>query len=402
LATTQKTRDDGSISGAENRWYCERTCAHNKIFGPTGRPLHAPVEHDFPAASPRAEATRQKSMSADPTPTVTALAGILTIKAQSGFEHAFLDHFRRVSADDDSACGRALRSGERIIIKDVETDPPYAALRPVARNPLAPIRYALGAAKKAGRTPEQAQRVEEIIERQVSHMSRLLDDLLDILRITRGTLGLQKSRTELTAVIATAIEAARPVLDTKRHALSVDLPKEPVRIEADTVRLAQVFSNLLINAAKYTDPGGRIELSAAQDGGDILLRVRDDGIGISAEMMPRLFTMFSQAEGALTRGLVELHGGTITARSEGIDRGSEFLKPCGHHVRIAHSGPSALAIAQEFRPHVAILDIGMPDMDGYELAQRLRATAWAARSSRCFSSSPPAFEQKKGAIHGDS
>jgi PAS domain S-box-containing protein len=442
-------------------------------------------------------------------------SGMLTIRAQIGFEQDFRDFFRELAV-----------RGERIIIEDVDTDASFAPLRATAhaagfravistplvgadgsalgiaathfrsphrpteqqlrrldlylrqasdfiqrcamedalrqhaqamrdadrrkdeflallahelRNPLAPIRYALAAAKKSGRTPEQMRRVDEIIDRQVSHMSRLLDDLLDVSRITRGTLELKKTRTELTAVIAMAIEAARPILDTKRHTLSVDLTKEPVRIDADPVRLAQVFSNLVINAGKYTDPDGNIELTAALDGGEIVVRVRDNGIGISPEMMPRLFTMFSQAEGALTRaegglgiglalarGLIALHGGTITAHSEGVGRGSEFvvrlpvtssaaradegdsseavlggkslrvlvaddnrdsamscsafLKLCGHDVQVAYSGRSALAIADEFRPQVILLDIGMPEMAGYEVAQRLRGKSWSART----------------------
>ena len=319
---------------------------------------------------------------------------------------------------------------------DRRKDEFLALLAHELRNPLAPIRYALGTARKADRTPEEARRAEEIIDRQVTHMSRLLDDLLDVSRITRGTLELKKSRMDLAAIAATAIEAARPVLDSKHHTLSINLPGEPVRIEADPVRLAQVLSNLLINAGKYTDPGGRVELSATQSRDEVVLRVRDNGIGISAEMMPRLFTMFSQAEGALARsegglgiglalarGLIDLHGGSITAHSSGMGLGSEFvirlpatspapqadiagpettdvagspvrvlvaddnrdsattcgafLESCGHDVRIAFSGVDAVATAENFQPQVVILDIGMPQMDGYEVARRLRRQSWA-------------------------
>ncbi|HEU4625145.1 MAG TPA: PAS domain S-box protein [Steroidobacteraceae bacterium] len=453
-------------------------------------------------------------------------SGSLTIAAHSGFGRDFLERFRDVSREDDSVCGRALRTGQRVIMEDVEKDAAFEAMRAIARaegfravictplvgadgmplgvasthfsaphvpteqelrrldlylrqasdfiqrcrmeeelrrnaqamrladqrkdeflallahelrNPLAPIRYALSAAKKAGRTPEQARRAEEIIERQVAHMSHLLDDLLDVSRITRGSLRLKMSRTELTAIIGTAIEAARPTLDSKRHTLSVELPKDPVRITADPVRLAQVFSNLLVNAGKYTDAGGRIELAAAREGSGIVVTVRDNGIGISPEMMPRLFTMFAQADDVLTRaegglgiglalaqGLVHLHGGTISARSDGANRGSEFivrlpasearesssaaapqearvrsgslrilvcddnrdsvescatfLQLCGHNVRVAYCGAGALALVPEFRPDVVILDIGMPEMNGYEVAKRLRATAAGARA----------------------
>jgi PAS domain S-box-containing protein len=304
------------------------------------------------------------------------------------------------------------------------------------RNPLAPIRYALATARKCDRTAEQQRRAEEIIERQVAHMSRLLDDLLDVSRITRGTLELKLADTELTVALGTAIEAARPFLDAKHHHLSLDLPKQAVRLVADSVRLAQVFSNLLINAAKYTDSGGRIELRAAQVDNEVIVSVHDNGMGISTDMMPRMFTMFAQdsavvdhSEGglgiglALTRGVVDLHGGRVEARSDGPGRGSEFivtlpvgagklaqtdadvdqevpmagggmrvlvvddnrdaadscstlLELSGHSVQAAYTGHEALAIAAKTRPHVVVTDIGLPDIDGYEVAAKIRAAPW--------------------------
>jgi PAS domain S-box-containing protein len=447
----------------------------------------------------------------------------LSIVVQRGFEPDFLEFFHDVYAGGDSASGKALRSGQRILIEDVETDGPYAPLRAVARaagyrsvisnplvgadgtplgmvsthfglvhqpseqelrrldlylrqacdfiqrckleqelkqseealrdadrrkdeflallahelrNPLAPIRYSLATNRKSGRTPEQQRRAEEIIERQVTHMSRLLDDLLDVSRITRSTLELKRNPTELTSVIGSAIETARPILDAKKHTLSLDLPKHAVRLEADLVRLAQVFSNLLINAAKYTDPGGRIQLRAVREGTEIVVAIRDNGIGISADMIPRLFTMFSQAQAALgraegglgiglslVRGLVTLHGGSVEARSDGPGTGSEFivrlpigtppaetsdieaaaeglvagaglkvlvvddnrdaadacatlLELSGHHVQIAYTGRRALELAETFRPHALLLDIGLPDVNGYQLAAKLRAAPW--------------------------
>lgn len=447
--------------------------------------------------------------------------GVLRMAAQRGFQADFLEHFREVSADDDCPCGRALRSGQQIIIEDVEADAPLRALARAAdyrsvvttplmggdgkplgmlsahfrsvhrpgerelrrldlymlqasdfiqrcrmeqalrqnqdalreadrrkdeflallahelRNPLAPIRYALATSRKAGRTLEQQKRAEEVIERQVAHMSRLLDDLLDVSRITHGTLELKKSRTELTLVLGAAIEAARPILDSKHHTLSLDLPKQTVRLEADSVRLAQVFSNLLINAAKYTDAGGSIELRATCEGSGVVVAVRDNGMGISADMMPRLFTLFSQAHTALgrsegglgvglslARGLVLLHGGRVEARSDGPGHGSEFivrlpvgvaasevsqvevsaddyatdaglkilvvddsrdaadtcamvLELSGHEVQTAYSGRRALELARTFRPHALLLDIGLPDVNGYELARTIRAAPWA-------------------------
>lgn len=308
------------------------------------------------------------------------------------------------------------------------------------RNPLAPIRYALAANKKFDRTMEQFRRSEEVIERQVAHMSRLLDDLLDVSRITRDSLELKKAPTELTSVVGAAIDTARPTMDAKGHTLSVDLPKQALRLEADPVRLTQIFSNLLINAAKYTDPGGNIQLQASRDGANVVVSIRDNGIGISEDIMPRIFTMYSQAQGALIRsegglgiglalvhGLVALHGGHIEARSEGSGKGSEFIvrlpiglplteiseanatadhanksgvglrllvvddnrdaaDSCsalmemnGHHVQTAYSGQQALELAEAFRPHALLLDIGLPDIDGYQLAARIRAAPWGGR-----------------------
>jgi PAS domain S-box-containing protein len=336
----------------------------------------------------------------------------------------------RESAQRLRASEEALRDADR------RKDEFLALLAHELRNPLAPIRYTLAANRKSGRTPEQRKRAEEIIERQVTHMSRLLDDLLDVSRITRSTLELKKSPIELTSVVGSAIETARPVLDSKRHNLSLDLPKHAVRLEADAVRLSQVFSNLLINAAKYTDPGGQIQLRAAREGSEIVVAVRDNGIGISADMMPRLFAMFSQAQTALgrsegglgiglslVRGLVTLHGGSVEARSDGLGCGSEFtvrlpagprveepadieeeadapvagagmkilvvddnrdaadtcaalLELSGHHVQTAYTGRRALELAETFRPHALLMDIGLPDFDGYQLAAKVRAAPW--------------------------
>ena len=335
---------------------------------------------------------------------------------------------------------QALRESEQALREaDRRKDEFLALLAHELRNPLAPIRYALATSRKAGRTLEQWKRAEEVIERQVAHMSRLLDDLLDVSRVTHGTLKLKKSRTELTLVLGAAIEAARPILDSRHHTLSLDLPKQTVRLEADPVRLAQVFSNLLINAAKYTDAGGSIELRATCEGSGVVVAVRDNGMGISADMMPRLFTLFSRAhtalvrsEGglgvglALARGLVALHGGRVEARSDGPGRGSEFivrlpvaapawevsqvevsadrpaadvglrilvvddsrdaadtcatvLELSGHEVRTAYDGRRALELAGTFRPHALVLDIGLPDVNGYEVARSIRAAPWGGR-----------------------
>jgi PAS domain S-box-containing protein len=303
------------------------------------------------------------------------------------------------------------------------------------RNPLAPIRYALATIARPELTGEQKLRSEAIIERQVSHMSRLLDDLLDISRITRGTLELKRSRVDLAEVIATAVEAAQPFLDAKRHELVVTQPEHTVTIDADAVRLAQVFSNLLINAAKYTGENGRVELVVNNDLNGVTVKVRDNGLGISPEMMPKLFHLFSQAHTtlersesglgvglALVRGLVNLHGGSVSARSEGAGRGSEFvvrlpvgelsgasavvpqaaralgarprrvlvvddnrdaadssatlLELQGHRTATSYTGLGGLALGEAFKPEAVLLDIGLPDVNGYDLARRIRATDW--------------------------
>jgi PAS domain S-box-containing protein len=304
------------------------------------------------------------------------------------------------------------------------------------RNPIAPIRYALAMMRKPGASAEQRARAEDIIDRQAAHMGRLLDDLLDVSRITRGSLELRKSVTTLDSAVATAVEAAQPFIDAKHHALKIELPDHVVRMEADPARLAQILSNLLINAAKFTPEGGRIELEATNGDRDVTVTVRDNGIGIGPELMPRLFTLLAQPQPALdrsenglgvglalVRGLVHLHGGTIEARSAGPGRGSEFIvrlpvgaaaaqeeKPhdagqagsaglrvlvvddnrdaadscamllelSGHRARTAYNGTQALQLGENLLPHVVLLDIGLPDLNGYEVARRIRATAWGA------------------------
>ena len=196
---------------------------------------------------------------------------------------------------------RLQQSEEALRLADRRKDEFLALLAHELRNPLAPIRYALAANSKPGRTPEQLRQAEEIIERQVTHMSRLLDDLLDISRITRGTLELKKTRTELTSIIGAAIETARPMLEAKNHNLVLDLPTQPVQLEVDVVRLAQVFSNLLINAAKYTDPGGQIQLRAHQEPGTVVVSVIDNGIGVSAAAAACVHHVLPVTRGARAR-----------------------------------------------------------------------------------------------------
>ena len=333
---------------------------------------------------------------------------------------------------------QALRERESALQDaDRRKDEFLALLAHELRNPLAPIRHALAAARNPHATAEQKARSYGIVERQVVHMGRLLDDLVDISRITLGAVTLEKLPTTLATAIEASVEAAQPYIDSKRHELTIDVPGDPVALEADPVRLAQIFSNLLINAAKYTTRGGHIGLSVTSGDGQAIVTVRDDGIGISADMMPKLFTLFSQArpapgraeEGlgvglALVRALVGLHGGTVEARSEGIGRGSEFvvrlpvgqeatapgtptpdestapgrklrvlvvddnrdaadscammLELSGHQVQTAYNGTRALQLGKGFQPQVVLLDIGLPDLNGYEVARRIRASDWGA------------------------
>jgi PAS domain S-box-containing protein len=335
--------------------------------------------------------------------------------------------------------GRLRRSQEALQEADRRKDEFLATLAHELRNPLAPIRTAAQILGSPNVAPAQLQWAQNVIQRQVGHMALLLDDLLDIARITRGKLELKTERVELTDVVDSAVEAARPLLDGKHHSFMVSLPAETLVLNADPLRLSQVLSNLLTNAAKYTDPGGHIELSGQVEEGVLCLSVQDDGIGMSPESLERNFEMFSQAEGAstrsdgglgiglaLVRGLVGLHGGTVQAMSEGPGCGSKFLvrlpladpvpsakdaadagaptattvrrrvlvaddnrdaadalamllELSGHEVRVAHGGRAALSLAQTFRPDVAILDIGMPELNGYEVARQLRRAPWGAR-----------------------
>jgi PAS domain S-box-containing protein len=331
---------------------------------------------------------------------------------------------------------------------DRRKDEFLAMLAHELRNPLAPISNAVQLMRMLGPEDTNLRRARDMIDRQVQHLARLVDDLLDVSRITRGKITLQKEPVELAAVIARAVETSRPLIDARRHTLTVTLPPEPVRVEADATRLAQVVSNLLHNAAKFTEEGGHIGLHAERAGAGAVVRVCDSGTGIAADLLPHVFGLFTQGDRSLARSegglgigltlvksLVELHGGTVTAHSGGPGRGSEFvvhlplpqrlevrgqksggggdrapssptpdlqdraagrrvlvvddnadaaeslavlLRLEGHEVRTAHDGPAALEAARGFRPEVVVLDIGLPRMDGYEVARRLRAEAGLA------------------------
>ena len=312
-----------------------------------------------------------------------------------------------------------------------------ATLAHELRNPLAPIRAAVKILQlKSNPTPD-SQSALDVIERQTRQMTRLIDDLLDIARITSNKLELRRERIELGEVLNAAVETSRPLIEQRGHKLIVKAPDEPVHIDGDLVRLAQVISNLLNNSAKYTDRGGRIWLAAAPKRNEAVIKVRDTGMGIPAELLPNIFEMFTQAETTphrspgglgigltLVKRLVELHGGTITVQSDGSGKGSEFvvrvpmaasppaqpetidkqkpateegppirilvvddhpdsadslgllLKLLGNDVRIVHDGLAAVEVANEFEPRVVLLDIGLPTLNGYEAAQRIRQQPW--------------------------
>jgi PAS domain S-box-containing protein len=442
---------------------------------------------------------------------------VLRIAAQRGFEQDFLDLFAEVSMADDSACGRALRPGERTVVPDVESDPAYAPLRPIAsaagyravqstpllardgrvlgvlsthwrsvhepneqalrwldlyarqaayfiercrtdealreadrrkdeflatlahelRNPLSPVKNAIQILHLRGSPSPEVQWARDVIDRQVQQMTRLIDDLMDVSRITRNRLELRKALVDLEGVLRGAIETVRPLVDGCRHRLTTTLPPEPILVDADSTRLAQVFANLLNNAAKYSEPGATIDVDVQRRGREAVVCVRDHGIGIPADLLPHVFDGFARtrkkpAHGrgglgiglSLVKRLVEMHGGSVTAHSAGEGHGSEFvvrlpavssppaLRPTrapapslvaapsprrvlvvddnrdsvetlgrmlgmlGYETRTAGDGLEALGIAAEFHPELMLLDLGMPKMDGYEVARRVRTQIW--------------------------
>jgi signal transduction histidine kinase/CheY-like chemotaxis protein len=332
----------------------------------------------------------------------------------------------------------ARRSAQALREADRQKDEFLATLAHELRNPLAPIRTAVHLLSMPA-APESARaRAVQIVGRQVSHMARLLDDLIDVARITQRRLVLKPERVRVQAVVDSALEVAAPLAQAKNHQLAARVHEPELQVQADPVRLAQVLSNLLNNAAKYTDPGGSIVLEVQREGGWLCFSVTDTGIGMTPEALDKVFAMFAQEQSALDRsegglgiglalakGLVELHGGTISAQSEGPGRGSRFVvrlpladsavadaqgagavaargkdTPCvvlladdnidaadvlaellrleGHVVHVAGDGHRAQALATELHPQVLVLDIGMPGLNGYEVARFVRAQPWGA------------------------
>jgi signal transduction histidine kinase len=322
---------------------------------------------------------------------------------------------------------RQLRESDR------QKDEFLATLAHELRNPLGPIRNAVELLRQLGNdAPEQQEQARHTIVRQTNHLVRLVDDLLDVSRINQGKITLRREPTALSAFVATALETVQPIMQSRQHALSINLPSQPVTLFGDSVRLAQIVGNLLHNAAKFTPVGGQVALDAALEGNTLVLRISDNGIGVPAASAGRIFELFAQARHvpdrvqdglgiglSLVRKLVELHGGTVSVSSEGEGLGSTFevrlpvmqtglplpsakeapaasdasvgyrilvvddsvdsasmlcalLEISGHTVKTSNTGHDAIASATVFHPEIVFLDIGLPDMTGYEVAARLR------------------------------
>jgi PAS domain S-box-containing protein len=349
-----------------------------------------------------------------------------------------LDFIRTLCHYVAIACER-VRLLEELRLADRRKDEFLATLAHELRNPLAPISSSLEILRLGGGTGESNARVHAMMGRQVEHLVRLVDDLLEVSRITSGKILLRKEEVDLAAVIRGAIDSSLPLIEKSHHVLTVSLPPQKIVLEGDPVRLSQIFVNLLNNAAKYTEDHGEIDIRVHRNGGEIVICIRDNGMGIPPAMLPRVFDMFAQVDRtlsrsqgglgiglALARRLVEMHGGKIEARSGGLGRGSEFrvhlpvasvaevkapsgpqeaetpaagrrrrilvvddnrdaatalqlfLKLLKHDTRVAFNGLQAIEVAEEFRPDMILMDIGMPEMDGFEAARRIREKGWSA------------------------
>ena len=353
----------------------------------------------------------------------------------------FLDLYRKTRQLERLNRNLELRVAERtaeLVEAGRRKDEFLAMLAHELRNPLAAVRLAAQLVSLPDLPQAQLAKSAAIIHRQVEHLVRLIDDLVDVSRITRGLISLRREPTEISSVVAQAIEASRPVIDAKHHTLTVSVPDESLQVNGDPARLSQILGNILNNAAKFTDPGGRIGLSVARKADTVVVSVVDSGAGISEEMLPRVFDLFTQVERpldrtttglgiglALVHRLVEMHGGHVMAHSDGPGKGAELivelplhetalptavirepvrqpeaptltsrrvlvvddnidaaetlalmLKLHGHHVQTAHDGLDALRVAPVFAPHIILLDLGMPNLNGYETANRIRSQPW--------------------------
>ncbi|MEO8069984.1 MAG: ATP-binding protein [Acidobacteriota bacterium] len=346
------------------------------------------------------------------------------------------DDLLRTTTEDLAA--RVRESAEARQLAERRTDEFLAALSHEIRNPLAPIRAAVELMRLTGTSDPVIERARGVVDRQVQHLTRLLDDLLDVNRMTHGHLALQTAPAALSDIVAAAVETSRPIIEQRRHRLTMELPDAPVTLEVDAARLAQVLSNLLSNAAKYTPVGGDVQITAALDQRHVVIRVVDSGIGIAADVLPNVFDVFMQGGSARTSGadglgigltlarrFVEMHGGSIHVESKGLGQGATFevrlprphafsnapqggdrgvpasplpplrvlvvddnedaaemlvamLQMWGQETAIAFDGVAAIERGEEFEPEVVLLDIGKPRVDGYETARRIRQRPWGA------------------------
>ena len=380
-----------------------------------------------------------------------------TLQAEKTRELETLNRVLQRANQELEAANRSLQTevAERARIElalkeaDRHKDEFLAMLAHELRNPLAPIHNAVQLMHRQSFTDPQLTWSRDVIGRQLAHLTRLVDDLLDVSRITRGKINLTKVVIEIGTLMTRTVETVQPLIDERGHTLTVDVPGGMLAVLGDPTRLVQALGNVLSNAAKYTERGGRIALSAAQSGPEVTIRVRDTGVGIPSELMPNIFNLFTQLDRtsgppqsglgiglALVQRLVEMHGGSVTAHSDGLGQGSEFvirlpllirervesdpplrqlsvleqsmmnaagptrtqrrilvaddnndaleslatlLELSGHEVYTAANGAVALESAEQHRPEVALLDIGMPKLDGYEVARRIRAQPWGQR-----------------------
>ena len=423
-------RPDGHIFWYNRRWYEYTGTTHEEMEGWGWQSVHDPAV--LPDVLDRWNASIARGEPFDM---------VFPLKGADGLFRPFLT---RVNALRDAAGAIVYWFGTNTDISEIKRmeqalrqadrrkDEFLATLAHELRNPLAPIRNCLQILKMPRVDAATAQQTRGVMERQVHHLIRLVDDLLDVSRVMRGKIALRKERVELATIVARAIEIAQPLIEARGHQLTVSLADESLPVHADPVRLAQVVGNLLTNAAKYTESSGSIGVTAWRENGKAVLRVEDNGIGIAADVMPHVFELFVQADPAATRSqgglgigltlaktLVEMHEGTIEAGSNGLGEGSAFtvrlpalaltraepavpdkpergpspsghrvlvvddnedaaeslailLRLEGHEVHVALDGASALEKARALRPALVFLDIGMPVMDGYEVARRLR------------------------------
>jgi len=413
--------------------------AAQKAFRAHGEQLYGKTDDDvFPPATPAVFKANDERVLL----TRSDVQVIETLAHEDGaLRHSIVSKFPINGPDGQPAlvAGMAiditdrLRAEESLKMADRQKDEFLAMLAHELRNPLAPIQNALQIMKLAETNIDTVRQARAMIERQFTHLVRLVDDLLDVSRIVRNRIELRKEPIDLASILTHGIETAQPVIDTQGHQLQVEWPPAPIHVEGDPVRLAQVVSNLLVNAAKYTDRAGRIFLSGAREDTSAVVRVRDTGVGIDPALLPHIFDLFTQSDRSLARSqgglgigltlvkrLVELHGGSVSALSDGPGKGCEFvirlpaipaftaaasgtpaetigssrsihrilvvddnvdagestamvLRLRGHEVATAHDGPSALDAVREFNPGIVLLDIGLPGMSGYDAARHLRA-----------------------------